>query len=121
MTDRPEFLNGIPIPYGERVAQLLGMIESSEPEKWAAIAVLAHSDTDEALHILANLAQSSDTYTRRAAIDAIARHARGHVLDQLVCKRLEDSSEYVARAACAAARRANSVSEPPAPSAFSSM
>ncbi len=103
MIDRPEFFNGVPIPYGASVAQLLGMIESSGPEKWAAIVALAHCDADEALHLLANLAQSSDTYTRRAAIVAIGRHARGHVLGQLVCKRLEDSSEYVAWAACEAA------------------
>ena len=103
MIDRPELLNGVPIPYGASVAQLLGMIESSGSEKWAAIMALAHCDADEALHLLGNLAQSSDTYIRRAAIEAIGRHARGHMAGQLVCKRLEDSSDYIVRSACKAA------------------
>ena len=103
MINRPEFFNGVPIPYGASVAQISGKIESSGPEKWAAIMALAHCAADEALHLLSNLARSSDTYTRRAAIEAIGRHARGHVLGQLVCNRLEDPSEYVARAACEAA------------------
>jgi HEAT repeat protein len=104
--DKPETWNGVVVPHGHPLTELAHQIESGSAEvRWAAFRALVSNGEDGALDLLALHATASDPHFRRAAIESIGLHERGHELASTVLAALVDKSPYVVRSACEAAAR----------------
>ena len=102
----PEFLNGVSVPYGRPVKELRLAIEQGETEqKWVSFLALAREGSDASLKAVSEFASGRDPHVRRAAVEAIGRHARGSGAAATVGRALKDESELVVRTACSAAAK----------------
>ena len=93
-------VNGIPVPLGRPLSELIPMLEASGPERWAAFEAVAHTPGQDALHTLQVRAKSADPLVRRAAIEAIGKHELGREAAAVVRAALNDQSAYVVRTSC---------------------
>lgn len=101
----PPLFNGEPVPVGTPVEELDHIIATSgpTPRRWACFVALAQHGCPASLASLRRHAASAEVHVRRAAIEAIGRHALGAELAEQVCAALDDPSPLVVRAACESA------------------
>jgi HEAT repeat protein len=101
----PPTFNGEPVPFGTPVEELDRIIATSghTERRWACFVALAQHGSPASLASLRRHAASAEEHVRRAAIEAIGRHALGAELAELVCAALDDPSPLVVRTACESA------------------
>jgi HEAT repeat protein len=95
-----DLVNGIPVPLGKPLAELLPMLDGCGPEQWAAFEAVARTPGSEALNTLIVRAKSTQPLVRRAAIEAIGKHELGREVASVVRAALSDPSPFVIRTSC---------------------
>ncbi len=105
MQNRPEIWNGIHVPYGASVEELVRQAQGPAPARWAAFVALAHSQDEAALAFLRESAGSADPHVRRITAEAIGAHVDGARLGATILRLLGDNHHVVVRSASEAAGR----------------
>lgn len=100
MVERPQNLNGVPVPYDAEVNLLRSQLTTPGPQAWAAFLALGYHPSEEAFRILLEYATAPDWTHRRAVVEAIAKHKLGKSVAQLLTTLLKDPSQHVVREAC---------------------
>jgi HEAT repeat protein len=103
MTQRPETLNGVPVPYGAPTQELILQANGAAPACWAAFVALAKDPSSQALQALIEGARGRDPHVRRAAVEAIASRPLNAEIAAVIIGALNDSDGSVVRTACRAA------------------
>ena len=77
--DWPQLIHGEPVPFGAPVEELDHIIATSGPtgRRWACFVALAQHGCPASLASLRRHEASTEVHVRRAAIEAIGRHALG--------------------------------------------
>jgi HEAT repeat protein len=92
--------NGIPVPEGRPLGDLIAMLDGPVPERWAAFEAVARTPGRQSLDALVTRTRSDDPFVRRAAIAGICIHELGRHAGEVVRAGLADRSPYVVRTAC---------------------
>jgi HEAT repeat protein len=100
MDERPESLNGEPIPYDLPIEELRRQLQAAGPHAWATVEALGYHTSPDAFTILLQLLNSSDWRYRRSALEAIVHHPLVNTRQEKICQLLNDPSVYVIRTAC---------------------
>lgn len=103
MKQRPETLNGVPVPYGAPIDELIAQAKGEVPARWVAFVALAHDPSSHARDALREAARSNDSHVRRIAIEALACRAPETDDTFLIVGALRDPDHVVVRTACEAA------------------
>jgi len=77
--------------------------EQPGPQAWEAFKQFSTLGTEESLSMLFEKVSNHDWTIRQAALNAIAEHKLGYKAEPILRKLMKDGSEYVVRAALAAA------------------
>jgi HEAT repeat protein len=95
----PSTVNGVPVPFMATYDELCENLKTSGPLAWASFIALSLLGTDLSILKLIELSQSSDWRFRRSAIEAMAYLPQVEKAIGSIHRALEDSSNYVIRAA----------------------
>jgi HEAT repeat protein len=94
-----KLINGVRVPCEKSIEDLKLMLSKEMSYFLPACYALSDKGTDETLEILKEQLFSSDWCKRRAAVEAIAYHPKGHFLSNELIILLSDKSIYVVHAA----------------------
>lgn len=100
MVEKPVRLNGVDVPYGAPVSDLLRTASIPGPSAWASFIALGHHESHAAHDALFCFAASTDWRYRRAALEAIALRPGSADARALFCAALGDESPFVVRTGC---------------------
>jgi HEAT repeat protein len=100
MRNKPSAINGLPVPYGAAVADLMHRIDTMPHMQAAAFAALAYSSDPASIDAILAYIDSTDWTVRRIALEALGHHEQAHLFEQKIVGCLADPCEYVVRTAC---------------------
>jgi HEAT repeat protein len=103
MTQKPDRLNGVPVPYGAPTQELIQQANAAAPACWAAFVALAQDPSSQAQQARFEAARNRDPHVRRAAVEAIASRPVDTEIASVIIRALNDSDGAVVRTACDAA------------------
>jgi HEAT repeat protein len=95
-----DLVNGVPVPLGRPLPELVQMLDDNGPKRWAAFEAVARTPGRDAFEALLARIKCADPLVRRAAIEALGGHELGPEAADGVRAALHDTSPYVVRTAC---------------------